>query len=313
MVDSPHPLINPYALSDDDGYTWVKGNLHSHTTNSDGRVGPQERLDGYVGAGYDFLCLSDHHNITRTDSVDAPDDFVLIQGAELHPANPFGGQVHHFLCLNIHEDMDSRAMPPQHVIDACNEQGGQVWLAHPYWSSVNILRDTLPLSGFAGIEVFNSTCRRHGRGESGPHWDDWMAQEERLYPCLGNDDSHQAQEARHDTYLGWTMARVRERTPAAVLQALASGATYASTGPEIHAIELRRVSEDEVEARVRCSEARRVTAVHDVVGKEYHEHGETFEEAVWTLRPKARWVRFEVMGPEGEKAWSNPFDLAAVV
>ena len=76
-----------------------------------------------------------------------------------------------------------------------------------------------------------------------------MAQEERLYPCLGNDDSHQAQEARHDTYLGWTMARVRERTPAAVLQALASGATYASTGPEIHAIELRRVSEDEVEAR----------------------------------------------------------------
>ena len=298
MVDAPRPLTNPFALSDDDGYTWVKGNLHSHTTNSDGRVGPQERLDGYVGEGYDFLCLSDHHKITRTDSVDAPGDFVLIQGAELHPANPFGGQVHHFLCLNIHEDMDSKAMPPQHVIDTCNEQGGQVWLAHPYWSSVNILRDTLPLQGFAGIEVFNSTCRRHGRGESGPHWDDWMAQEDRLYPCLGNDDSHQAPEARHDTYQGWTMARVRERTPAAVLQALASGASYASNGPAIHGIELRRNGE-EVEARVRSSEARRVTAVHDVVGKEYHEHGALFEEAVFTLRPKARWVRFEVMGPEG--------------
>ena len=308
MVDSPSPLVSPFTLSDDDGYIWVKGNLHSHTTNSDGRVGPQERLDGYVGEGYDFLCLSDHNNITRTDSVDAPDDFVLIQGAELHPANPFGGQTHHFVCLNIHEDMDARAMPPQHVIDTCNEQGGQVWLAHPYWSSVNILRDTLPLSGFAGIEVFNSTCRRHGRGESGPHWDDWMALENRLYPCLGNDDSHQAQEARHDTYLGWTMARVRERTPAAVLQALASGASYASTGPAIHSIELRADGE-EVEARVRSSEARRVTAVHDQIGKEYHEHGDIFEEAVFTLRPKARWVRFEVMGPEGEKAWSNPFDL----
>ena len=94
-------LTNPFALSTDDGYTWLKGNLHSHTTNSDGKAAPQERLDGYVGQGYDFLCLSDHHKITFTDTVQAPSDFVLIQGAELHPDNPFGGQRHHFVCLNI--------------------------------------------------------------------------------------------------------------------------------------------------------------------------------------------------------------------
>ena len=36
-------LVNPFELADDDGYEWLKGNLHSHTTNSDGKVDPQRR------------------------------------------------------------------------------------------------------------------------------------------------------------------------------------------------------------------------------------------------------------------------------
>ena len=311
MLDAPHPLQSPFALPDTEGYTWVKGNLHCHTTNSDGREAPQDRLDGYVGQGYDFLCLSDHYKITRVDSVDVPDGFVLIQGAELHPANPFGGQVHHLVCLNFHEDMDSQAMPPQHVIDNVNEQGGQVWLAHPHWSSVNILRDTIPLKGLAGVEVFNSICRTYGRGESSTHWDDWMSLEDRLYPCLANDDTHGAPGERQDTYETWTMARVKERTTAAVLEALASGASYGTTGPEIHDIQVRRVGEV-CEATIRCSPARRVFAVHDTYGAEHYRDGELFEEATFQLRKGARWARFEVFGPEGDKAWSNPFDLTVL-
>ena len=41
-----------------------------------------------------------------------------------------------------------------------------------------------------GIEVFNSTCRFMARGESAVHWDDWMSFEDRVYPCLANDDTH---------------------------------------------------------------------------------------------------------------------------
>ena len=50
-LDSPNPQVTPYDLSDDDGYMWLKGNLHSHTTNSDGNPSPQERLDGYINHG----------------------------------------------------------------------------------------------------------------------------------------------------------------------------------------------------------------------------------------------------------------------
>jgi hypothetical protein len=311
-------LTSPFDLPDEDGYFWLKGNLHCHTTNSDGHISPQERLDGYVEHGYDFLCLSDHHRITRIDTVSAPDDFVLIQGAELHPDNPFGGQVHHFLALNLTEEIDARRMPPQHVIDEVKRQGGSIWLAHPHWSSVNIIRDTLPLHGLDGIEVFNSTCLGHGRPESGGHWDDWMSLTNRLYPALGNDDAHRADQESWDTYLGWTMVRVKERSPAAIVTALKAGASFATTGPLIDDIRLRPAAESTadrriVEATVCCSAAQRILAVCDVYGNSYREPGRTFTEATFNLRPNTRWVRFEVIGPDGSKAWSNPFDLTGLV
>ena len=315
MTDQTNGAItDPFALTTEQGYFWARGNLHSHSTNSDGKPSPQARVDGYVKQGYDFLCVSDHYKITRLETLSAPDEFVLIQGAELHPANPFGGETHHFVCLNIHEDMDSKSMPPQHVIDNVNEQGGGVWLAHPYWSSVNILRDTAPLHGFAGIEVHNTTCRRHGRGDSSPLWDDWMNIDGRLYPALANDDSHALEESNHDTYESWTVARVKERTSAAIMEALLSGASYATCGPEIHGIQIVAGKDEKSGARatVKCSEARRIMAVHDRLGVEYHEHGKTFEEATIDLRPGTKLVRFEIIDPEGLKAWSNPFDLTTL-
>lgn len=315
-------LVNPFNLKSEAGYTWFRGNLHCHTTNSDGQPSPQERLDGYVNQGYDFLCLSDHYTISRIERVKAPDPFVLIQGAELHPHNPFGGQTHHFLCLNIHEDMDSVKMPPQHVIDEVNRQGGSAWLAHPHWSSVSIARDTLPLSGLAGVEVFNTTCRCAGRGESAVHWDDWMEQQNRIYPALANDDAHALESENKDTYQGWTMVRAKERTAETIMEALNTGAGYCSTGPQIHDIQIRWIdrprNEDEepyvpfLEAAVHCSEARRVVAVCNQFGTEYHENGTSFEHATLTLARDRRWVRFEVIAPDGAKAWSNPFDLTVI-
>ena len=61
-----------------------------------------------------------------------------------------------------------------------------------------------------------------------------------------------------------------------------------------------------------CSPAQRIAAVHDAYGTEYHEHGAEFESATFLLRPTARWVRFEIVGPKGDKAWSNPFDLTRI-
>ena len=37
-----------------------RGNLHSHTTNSDGTLTPAEAVAAFRAHGYDFLCLSEH-------------------------------------------------------------------------------------------------------------------------------------------------------------------------------------------------------------------------------------------------------------
>lgn len=310
-------LVNAFRLLDDDGYVWLKGNVHTHTTNSDGRVAPQDRLDQYVAKGYEFLCLSDHYTITPVDTVKPPDDFVLIQGAELHPESPFGGREYHLVCLNVHEDMDSEAMSPQDVLDNVNDQGGKVWLGHPHFCAVNVIRDVMPLRGFAGIEVFNTATRCAGRGEASVHWDDWMDLANRLLPAIGNDDAHGREEENHDTYGGWTMVRVKERTVEAVMDALTTGASYVSTGPQILDIALQRVGADEADlkqfqATIRCSEARRVLAITNHIGAECYDQGRMFDQCTMDLRPTNQWVRFEIIGPDGDKAWSNPFDLSAL-
>jgi histidinol phosphatase-like PHP family hydrolase len=39
---------------------FYKGNLHTHSTRSDGKLAPEEVCRRYRERGYDFLCLSDH-------------------------------------------------------------------------------------------------------------------------------------------------------------------------------------------------------------------------------------------------------------
>ena len=43
-----------------------------------------------------------------------------------------------------------------------------------------------------------------------------MEQEDRIYPALANDDAHALESENHDTYQGWTMVRVKERSATAV-------------------------------------------------------------------------------------------------
>lgn len=49
-------ISNPYAVSG----KWYKGNLHTHTTRSDGTLSPEEIVKWYEDNGYSFLAITDH-------------------------------------------------------------------------------------------------------------------------------------------------------------------------------------------------------------------------------------------------------------
>ena len=55
---------------------WYKGNLHSHTTNSDGHLTPAQAVALFRQYGYSFLCLSEHDYYTDLRAELDRDDFI---------------------------------------------------------------------------------------------------------------------------------------------------------------------------------------------------------------------------------------------
>lgn len=47
---------------------WYKGNLHSHSTASDGSFSPEELADCYREKGYDFIAITDHNKFWIPDT-----------------------------------------------------------------------------------------------------------------------------------------------------------------------------------------------------------------------------------------------------
>ncbi|MBI4769252.1 MAG: PHP domain-containing protein [Chloroflexi bacterium] len=77
MSLSQTPPGNPFAAPGQ----WYRGNLHTHTTESDGARAPEAALAWYAAHGYDFVSITNHDRITRAA---VPDGSLLtLPGAEL--------------------------------------------------------------------------------------------------------------------------------------------------------------------------------------------------------------------------------------
>ena len=87
------------------GRFW-RGNLHTHSTRSDGRLPPEAVADFYKGAGYDFLALTDHfwehcgYPITDTRPLRTK-SFTTLIGAEIHAPLTAKGHDWHIVALGL--------------------------------------------------------------------------------------------------------------------------------------------------------------------------------------------------------------------
>ena len=282
---------------------WLKGNLHNHTTESDGRQSPQELVAAYEERGYDFLALTDHGCVTETDGL-ARERLVLLRGAECHAPMPTGGTLAHLLALDLPKGfVVPEARNAQTLIDALADAGALVVMAHPYWCG-QTSRDLEVLHGYAGIEVFNTTCQvTIGKGTSSVHWDELLC---RRRPLLGFavDDTHKL---ARDAFGGWIMVRAGDRGKDAILDAIAHGRFYATCGPVIEGITI-----DGGVVRARTSPAASINFVSNGPqgGHCFHEDGSPITEAEHRPRPAALYIRVEVTDLAGRKAWSNPIFFA---
>ena len=78
---------------------FYKGNIHCHTTCSDGKLSPDAIVKAYQDKGYDFLAITDHNVFSHYTCYDT-DRFVMIQGVEGNLRAPADNhREYHFIVL----------------------------------------------------------------------------------------------------------------------------------------------------------------------------------------------------------------------
>ncbi|GMV80208.1 MAG: hypothetical protein AMXMBFR7_13920 [Planctomycetota bacterium] len=209
------------------GMEWLTGNLHAHTTESDGSRAPQEVVDDYASRGYAFLMISDHDKLTDPAPLKSH-GMVLIPGNEVSAKGPHLLHIGAQARLNPNPDR-------QQVLDAIKEEGGIAVLNHPNWQEHFNHCPQERLDGwnhYAGIEIYNGVIRRlAGSPLATDRWDRLLGAG-RVMWGFANDDSHRPE----DVQLAWNVVQAAARTPEAIMEALRKGRFYGSTGVELSAL-----------------------------------------------------------------------------
>jgi len=61
----------------------LRGNLHTHTSLSDGNLSPEEMIEEYKKQGYHFICLTDHQDKAKAYRYPKADDIIVLEGCEV--------------------------------------------------------------------------------------------------------------------------------------------------------------------------------------------------------------------------------------
>jgi len=288
----PHRLEHPYENLT--GGRWLRGNLHAHTTASDGRRPLQEVLDDYAAHGYGFLMISDHDIFSSMETYETHDakGMIMIPGNEITT-----GGVH-----MLHVNGDRRIDPHpqrQRVINHVNDTKGFVIVNHPNWRKefnhcpIEKLREWI---GYAGIEIYNGIISMlDGSPYATNKWDMLLTEGRRIWG-FANDDSHYAE---GNVGLGWNVAYVDGDSPDRVSETLHAGRFYASTGVVINQIEV-----DGLTIRIETENADRIVALRDSGTRIQSVDSNMIEVEVPDTAPYAR---FECWGRGESFAWTQPF------
>jgi hypothetical protein len=290
------------------GRFW-RGNLHTHSTLSDGLRSPEAVCRFYETAGYDFLALTEHfleqYGWPLVDTRQfRSEGFTTLIGAELHPAQDRMelGAPWHLLAVGLPLDF---AQPPLEETGPALAQralaaGAFVVAAHPQWYTMTD-RDVTELGRIHALEIFNASASDdNDAAESAYLLDLLLARGQRLTACA-TDDAHFVLNTR-DRAAGWVMVRSERNSPEALLAALKAGEYYSSSGPEIYNLDV----EPGERLRLRCSPAERIfliggPAKYQTIGEQGITEAE-FDLRAWT----SPYARVLVRDDAGRKAWTNP-------
>jgi hypothetical protein len=308
------PELAPFSLP---GRFW-RGNLHTHSTLSDGALEPEQVVDAYKTAGYDFMMLSEHFlgryswPVADTRKLRS-NRFTTLIGAELHAPMTKVGELWHILAAGLPLDFapaeaDETGADLAHRAAAA---GAFIGIAHPAWSQLTI-EDGRALDVAHGVEVYNHGCAMEcDRGE-GWYLMDQLLNDGRRVTAFATDDAHFSH-GEHDAFGGWVEVKAERLEPESLLAALKAGHYYATQGPRIHELS---ISGEEL--TIECSPVDTI-AVMGGTSRTANRVGRAITEATLDLggldrswlpqQQRSAWLRVALVDAQGRRAWTNPIWL----
>jgi hypothetical protein len=199
-------IDSPYATK----ANVYKGQLHAHSTNSEGCNSPQEVATIYKNLGFDFTSITDHDYLTPDPEVAG---ILYIPGVE-ETTQP---DVRHILSINASAEVTQTE--PQSVINAIDAQGAIAIIAHPSFSAMTE-SDLQALLGYSMMEIDDESL-----------WDGLLTANRRVF-AVASDDSV-CQSSLRNYGRGWVQTFADSLDRNSIIASLRSGNFYSSQGPTL--------------------------------------------------------------------------------
>ena len=296
---------------------WFKGNIHTHTTESDGDDTPENVVRWYRRHGYDFLVLSDHNHLTLFEYAEGRRRFkrpLMVPGEEVTLSIHEGRTPVHINAIGISrvvEPIDAREVVPtlQANVDAIIGAGGIASINHPNFKWAFDHNHIRQVEGATMVEIFNGHPAANddgapGRPGSEEIWDGVLSSGRMIFGAA-TDDSHHYKDfhpALGNPGRGWIVVQAEALEVEALLEGMSHGRFYASTGVELAELDQ---SPETISLRVAAEpDFIYTTAFIGHGGKVLQES--TGPEASYEPSGDEQYVRTVVRCSSGTKAWTQP-------
>ncbi len=287
-----------------------RGNLHTHTTRSDGAYELDAVLHAYQDMGYQFLCISDHRKY-YVSNVKENENFIILDGME----GEVGDSSYHIHAIADYSAEEAERFEaesiwpvteqsPQETINEYIKRGNICIINHPRWTKLEY-EELMEAEGYLGIEIYNHNCDRESlTGYATDYWDYLLRKGKRVYG-FASDDAH-AKDIHcnvSEYFGGWICVSAEGLSQKNIVNSMKTGDFYASNGPAFLTID----KEDRI-ISLQTSPVKSIAFIswpeHGV--NVYDKSGKDIREAVFTVPEGTQYVRIEITDQNGKKAWSNP-------
>jgi hypothetical protein len=306
----------PAAAQTAPAWKWYKGNLHTHTLNSDGDSSPLDVATWYREHGYRFLVLSDHNYLTEVDKLNpviaAREKFLLVQGEEVTAR--FQERPVHVNAIELSELIlpESGSNLPETIrknVDAIHKKGAIPSINHPNFQWAMTSRDLLQVDNMTHFEIYNGHPGVHNHGGGGAEsldqmWDALLTGGRKVYGVAVDDAHHfkQIGPGFSNPGRGWVMVKADALDAKKIADALRSGDFYASTGVELDAV---GGSGNGLDVQIKQVSNLKFTTYFIGARGEVLERNNSLN-PVYRFKGSETYVRARVEASNGTIAWTQP-------